>query len=278
MIVADIRHKQAKSILSKASGFIKGFDYTLNPYSGCSFACSYCYAAFFAPTAEMQSEWGNWVEIKENALQLLQKRRKRPMIDTTIYMSSVTDPYQPVERKLELTRGILEELLHYHQVRLVIQTRSPLVTRDIDLLREFRHAQVNVTVTTDDENVRKTFEPLCASIPQRMATAQALVEAGIQTCITMTPLLPVTDAESFARELLKTGAWRFVIQYFHPTSRRFASGTGEKAKALLRENPWTPAQYERVKRVMESILPNLGEGQEGFVPIWTEPTTASSPQ
>jgi DNA repair photolyase len=267
--MVHVRHKQAKSILSKASGFIKAFDYTLNPYSGCAFGCSYCYAAFFTPTPELQADWGNWVEVKENALHLLQKRRKRPLIDQTIYMSSVTDPYQPVERKLELTRAIIEELLHYHQVRLVVQTRSPLVTRDLDLLRQFRHVSVNMTITTDDETIRKAFEPFCASVPQRMEAVRTLADANIQTCVTMTPLLPVTDPAAFAHALLRTGAWRYVIQYFHPTSRRFAAGTGEKAKALLLENPWTEAQYETVKQVMGSILPNFSEGKNGFVPVWT---------
>jgi DNA repair photolyase len=272
--MVDVRHKQAKSILSTASGFIEAFDYTLNPYSGCAFGCSYCYAAFFAPDPALQENWGSWVEVKENALLLLQKRRKGPLIDKTIYMSSVTDPYQPIERKLELTRAILHELVTHHQARLVIQTRSPLVTRDIDLLQQFRHVSVNMTITTDDESVRKAFEPLCASGGQRMAAVRDLVNAGVAATVTMTPLLPVTDAAGFARALLQTGASRYVVQYFHPTSRRFAAGTGEKAKALLRENPWTPAQYAEVKAVMAGILPNLSEGKDGFVPVWQDARAA----
>src|SRR5690606_39089742 len=107
-------------ILTKASGFINGFDYTLNPYSGCTFGCTYCYAAFFSPDPDKQNDWGKWVEIKDNALELLYKKRKRPLIDKTIYISSVTDPYQPIEKQLGLTRAILSELLNYHQVRIVI--------------------------------------------------------------------------------------------------------------------------------------------------------------
>lgn len=100
-----IDHQPASSILSTATGFISDFDYTLNPYSGCAFACSYCYAAFFTPTQAMQDEWGQWVRVKDNALDLLKRRRNRPLIDKVIYMSSVTDPYQPVEKWLELTRA-----------------------------------------------------------------------------------------------------------------------------------------------------------------------------
>lgn len=81
------------------------------------------------------NNWGKWVEVKENVLKLLVKKRKSPLIDKTIYFSSVTDPYQPIEKELELTRSILKELIDYHKVRLVIQTRSHLVERDIDLLK-----------------------------------------------------------------------------------------------------------------------------------------------
>ncbi|MEZ4617264.1 MAG: radical SAM protein [Caldilineaceae bacterium] len=133
------------------------YDYTLNPYSGCIFGCTYCYAAFFARERGAQENWGKWLNIKENALELLKVKRKRPLIGKTIYMSSVTDPYQPVEKKLELTRQLLEELLRFHRIKLVIQTRSPLVTRDIDLLQRFESVQVNMTVTTDSETVRRTF-------------------------------------------------------------------------------------------------------------------------
>lgn len=155
-----VAYIDAKSILTESSGFIKAYDYTLNAYSGCTFGCSYCYAAFFVRDREERDGWGRWVKVKENALELLQKRRRKPLLDATIYISSVTDPYQPIERELSLTRALLEELLAYHQVRLVVQTRSPLVVRDLDLLAQFPAVRVNMTVTTDDEAVRKAFSTL----------------------------------------------------------------------------------------------------------------------
>jgi DNA repair photolyase len=264
--MVEVRYKQSSGILSKATGFINSFDFTLNPYSGCAFGCTYCYAAFFTPTTELQETWGQWVEIKENALELLRKKRKRPLLDKTIYMSSVTDPYQPVERNLDLTRAILQELLDYHHVRLVVQTRSPLVTRDIDLLRQFPYARVNMTVTTDDETIRKAFEPLCPSNAQRMKAVKEVTSAEVQACICLTPLLPVNDASSFGQTLLNTGAQRFVIQNFHATKSRFVAGTGEKARELLRERDWTEAHYQQVKDVLTEILPDLKEGREGFLP------------
>src|SRR5579871_6238473 len=98
---SEIAFSRAKSILTEPSGFIDAFDYTLNPYSGCTFGCNYCYAANFASTDKLKEDWGKWVKVKENALELLIKWRKKPLDGKTIYMSSVTDPYQPIERRSE---------------------------------------------------------------------------------------------------------------------------------------------------------------------------------
>ncbi len=266
--MTDIRHRHAKSILSKASGFANGFDYTLNPYSGCTFGCSYCYAAFFAPTNDLKDQWGSWVEVKENALDLLIKKRRTPLTDKTIYMATVTDPYQLIECRLELTRAILRELLDYHQPKLMIQTRSPLVTRDIDLLCQFKHVRVNMTVTTDDDDIRRAFEPTCPSNSQRLAAITVIADAGIETCVTMTPLLPVRDPEQFALDVVATGASRFVVQHFHINQRRFAVGTGDAALKLIEERGWTKQAYARVKSVLDVHVPNLLEGKAGFAPAW----------
>jgi DNA repair photolyase len=268
--VTTVDHSPARGILSNATGFIRAFDYTLNPYNGCAFACTYCYAAFFAPTQELQDEWGKWVRVKENALELLRARRKRPLVDKALYISSVTDPYQPVERQLELTRGILRELADYHRVTVVIQTRSPLVTRDLDVLRDFAYARVNMTVTTDDEAVRKAFEPLCPSNVQRLDAIAAVKAAGVDACVTMTPLLPVRDAAAFAQALRATGVEKFVIQNFHETKSRFVAGTGETARALLRERGWDDRHYADVRRALAAALPTQREGQAGFAPHWED--------
>ncbi|MEP7286917.1 MAG: radical SAM protein [Chloroflexota bacterium] len=263
-----IEHRQAKSILSRASGFIDQFDFTLNPYSGCTFACTYCYAASFASTDELKAQWGHWVHIKDNALQLLINYRRKPLIDKTIYMSSVTDPYQPVERELELTRSLVAELAEYHDVKLVVQTRSPLVTRDLDLLKRFKRVRVNMTITTDDEAIRRAFEPTCPSVTQRLNAIAEVAAAGIETCITLTPLLPVRDPQAFGERLRETGVQHFVVQEFHTGKQRFAASTGDNAWALSAQLAWTPARYREVVSVLHSYLPGLREGREGFVPSW----------
>lgn len=259
---------ESKSILSKASGFIGDFDYTLNPYSGCAFGCTYCYAAFFARTDDLKADWGRWVQVKSNALDLLKKKRKKPLVDVSIYMSSVTDPYQPVEAKLGLTRALLEELAEYHRVHLVVQTRGPLVTRDIDLLKRFPFVRVNMSITTDDETVRRAFEPHCASINQRLDAIQAVHEAGINTCVTMTPMLPIQDPIGFAHRLKATGVPHFVAQEFHLGKTRFAAGTGDEARTLAQHYDWTPERCYQTIALMRTELPALRYGRAGFAPDW----------
>ena len=120
---------------------------------GCGFACTYCFASFFQPEQERFDSWGQWIDIKSNAAELLKK--KRDLKGARIFMSSATDPYQPLEMRTGLTRSLVEIMADpLRQPRLVVQTRSPLVTRDLDLLKQFKHVRVNMSITTDDEDVR----------------------------------------------------------------------------------------------------------------------------
>lgn len=263
----EITYKNAASILTEGKGFMSDYDFTLNPYSGCSFGCTYCYAAFFSRSEELSRNWGHWVTIKENALELLIKKREKSLFGKTIYMSSVTDPYQPIERTLKLTRSLLKELLEYHQPRLVIQTRSPIVSRDIDLLQQFKIIQINMTVTTDSETVRKVFEPLCPSNMIRLKAIKEINDAGVNTCINITPLLPIEDAENFAKKLLDTGVKKFIIQPFHSDKGKFVASTREKAMQLIKEMNWSIDKYQKVLETIQKYIPDIGIGKDGFKPI-----------
>jgi DNA repair photolyase len=263
----EVLYKNASSILTPGKGFMGNYDFTLNPYSGCSFGCTYCYAAFFSRLESQREQWGYWLQVKENSLALLMKFRKKPLHNKTIYMSSVTDPYQPIEKELSLTRSLLKELLEYHQPRLVVQTRSSLVTRDIDLLKKFKTVQVNMTVTTDSEAVRKTFEPLCPSNSVRLKAIKQIHKAGINSCITMTPLLPVDNAERFASDLVNTGIKKFIIQPFHAEKGKFVASTRGQAMSLIKKMNWTSKEYERVLLVIKQHIPEIGIGKEGFKPV-----------
>ena len=276
-------------ILTKAAGFMDAYDYTLNPYSGCSFGCTYCYAAFFSPDVEKRDAWGRWVTVKENAVSKL-TNMKTSLVGKLIYMSSVTDPYQPIEHRLRqteyggITRGVLEFLAEPHRKpKLVVQTRSPDVIRDIDLFQRIEanggRVQVNMTVTTDDEDIRRTFEPSCPNNTVRLRAIAEVQAAGIQSCITMTPLLLVSDPELFADELLDTDVRRFIIQPFHFTRGKFVANTREEAARLMAEKLDCEIEdfvdaYMRDYRDSEKIIRKrlaeegiaLGEGKEGFKP------------
>lgn len=262
----EVQYKQASSILTKASGFMGDYDFTLNPYAGCSFGCSYCYAAFFSRTEQQRKSWGQWVQVKENALQLLKRFRKKPLTNKTIYISSVTDPYQPIERELRITRDLLLELVDYHQPRVVIQTRSPLVTRDIDIFGQFKVIQVNMTVTTDSEVVRRTFEPLCPSNAVRLKAIKEISQAGIASCITMTPLLPITNPYDFAQMLKDTGVKKFVVQPFHPDRGKFTAGTRDAALALIKSMNWDMDKYKSIETILIDQIPEIAVGKQGFAP------------
>ena len=279
---AAATYAPAREILMKATGFMEAYDFTLNPYSGCSFGCTYCYAAFFSRTPEDRENWGRWVKVKENAVELLgkERKRKRQALDgKRIYMSTVTDPYQPIDRELGLTRGLLQVMADGHKPKLVVQTRSPDVTRDIDLFRRIEEnggrVQVNMTVTTDDEDVRRSFEPFCPSNSNRLEAIAEVEAGGVDTCITMTPLLWVNDPEGFAKDLLATGVEKFIIQPFHFEKGKFTASTRDEAidlmsqkldcdRASFRER--YEVHYRKAHDVLKRTLPQLGEGKVGFRP------------
>ena len=269
----------AREILTKTSGFIRSYDFTLNPYRGCSFGCSYCYAAFFTRDQRQQDTWGQWVSAKENAGDLIAGLAPGALNGRNIYMSSVTDPYQPIERQAEITREVLENLADRHAPKLVVQTRSPLVTRDADLFGQIQarggRVQVNMTVTTDDDEVRRAFEPGCPTNAARLKAVAKLQEAGIQTCVTMTPLLTVRDVDAFAASLLATWCRRFISQPFHFERGEFVAQTRDMAFRAMAERlhcgidefrqPYLE-HYGAVRDRLRELLPQLGEGREGFRP------------
>lgn len=155
-------YKSPKTILNKGTGFLSGYSYSLNPYTGCAFGCSYCYVRRMPVSIYREEEWGSWIDVKQNAAELFRKeyRRAKEKGPVTIFMSSSTDPYQPIEHKERITRSLLEIMAECPPDFLLVQTRSPLVHRDIDLLVRLGDAvRVSMTVETDLEEIRKHFSP-----------------------------------------------------------------------------------------------------------------------
>jgi DNA repair photolyase len=187
-----------------------------------------------------------------------------------IYISSVTDPYLPVERTLQLTRGILETLIP-HQPRLLIQTRGPLVIRDIDVLKQFRSVRVNMSIPTDSETVRQAFEPKAPPLERRWQAIAEVKAAGVPVGICVTPMLPLDDIEAFAKRLVAFQPDVLVTQEFHDSGGGFGADTGEVARKLAAERGWTIAEYRRcVDRLRREM--NVYEAEAGFFPPGTTPS------
>lgn len=191
MIIKEIK---VKTILSAS----KVYEWVVNPYVGCQHACSYCYARFMKRFTGHKEPWGEFVDVKINAADLLpveltKKKRGR------VWVSGVCDPYQPLERRYKLTRKCLE-ILAQTNWPVIIQTRSPLVLRDMDIFTEMKDLAVGLSITTADDAVRRLFEPDAPEIEERIRTLDELRKAGIKTYAMIAPVLPGADGLA---ELLK---------------------------------------------------------------------------
>ena len=184
MITKEI---QAKAILSTS----RVYDYVVNPYVGCQHACTYCYARFMKRFTGHKEPWGEFVDVKINGPDLLPMEIKRKR-KGNVWVSGVCDPYQPLEAKYRLTRSCLK-ILREHDWPVIVQTRSPLVLRDIDVLKGARYFEVGFTVTTVDDCIRKWFEPGAPAIKDRLNALDVLHQAGIRTYAMIAPMLPGSE-------------------------------------------------------------------------------------
>ena len=256
----------AKSLFSRATGFIArgGFEFTVNPYVGCTFGCSYCYAAYLPQNPYPRDEWGRWLQVKINAVELAQKLAPR-LAGRAIYCSSVTDPYIPLERRLLLTRGILEALVAY-QPRLVLQTRGPLIVRDVEVLEHFERLRVHISIPTDCDEVRAAFEPKAPPLERRWQALETLAEAGIPIGVTLTPTLPIRDAAALAKRIAALAPQRVVTQEFH-VGRGFGANTAPEVREQLGLWGWTPACYQAFRETLQAALTiPVHEAEQGFEP------------
>jgi len=219
----EIKLIDCKTILSRSR--IYGVDYAINPYLGCAHGCLYCYARFMLRHLLPGLEWGEFVYVKINA-PLVLTRETRKTRKGLVLISSVTDPYQPVERRYELTRKLLE-ILARRDFPLTILTKSDLVVRDLDILKKFSDVEVGLTIVTLDEDVRRVFEPRAPPIKKRLEALSEVKQASLKTYAFLGPLLPIFSEESLenlfekfkevrvdriiADKLnIKAGNWRYI--------------------------------------------------------------------
>lgn len=191
--VMKIREIKAKNILSKS----QVYDYALNPYVGCQHDCVYCYARFMKRFTGHRERWGDFVDVKINAPELLAREVKKKKIGR-VWISGVCDPYQPLEKRYMLTKRCLDILVD-NGWPFTVQTKSPLVLRDIKALKRSGSVEVGFTITTADERIRRIFEPAAPPSSERIAALSGLHSKGIRTFAMIAPILP--GAEGLVRPL-----------------------------------------------------------------------------
>ena len=256
--LVEFRSMEARSILNRSESKRRlSLAYSINPYRGCEFGCKYCYARytheFLAPRASgagsgepdlrRPEAFERLIFLKKNAAWLLEQELRKIDPADEIALGTATDPYQPIERKAMVTRGILEVFARKQGFRLGIVTKSTLIERDIDLLTRIAEGNtllVHVTITTPDAELARKLEPRAPRPDLRLAAVRRLREAGIRTGILCSPLLPgITDTEraidGMAERAAQVGASFFAAEplFLKPCSQpTFLSFVHEHFPAL----------------------------------------------
>jgi DNA repair photolyase len=189
-----------RSLLNRCTGVRMPFTWTINPYRGCEFACKYCYARYTHEFMEMRDgvDFEQKIYVKQHAANLLRQELRRVKPGEQIAIGTATDPYQPAERRFEVTRALLEELVRHEGLELGIITKGNLILRDLDLLNQIgrkNRLMVNVTITTLNVALARILEPRAPRPDLRMDTVRKLNQAGIRAGVSCAPVIPgITDS------------------------------------------------------------------------------------
>jgi len=283
-MAAQVTEIRARGILTaQRNGFLAGFTHSLNPYMGCAFgargSCPFCYVrALPVAGAGGGRAWGDWVLAKTNAPELLRKELPRLAargVRPRIFFSSSTDPYQGAEARLGITRGLLQVLVELPDSFEVVllQTRSPLVERDLDLLVRLRdRLWVSLTLETDDERVRRALTPLSPSVERRLATLDRLTRAGLRAQAAVSPVLPC-NPERFAG-LLSGRVTRVLLDTFFAGdgsggARTIRLGVGEIFQRLGYADWFTADAHLGLLEALKKHFPpeKIVFSQEGFAAV-----------
>lgn len=275
---ASVRHTAARSILTKTSGFIAeaGFSHSLTPARNCTYGCVYCYVPTMRFRGGLQPEdwrrWGQFTTFKANAGELLD-RAVRP--EHILYCSPLVDPYQPAEESERLMPAILDVLIAKPPRVFVIQTRGPLILRDLEQLQRLSRRTrlaISFSLTTNCDEVRRMYEPLCAPIAERLDVMRRLRGAGIPVYATLAPLLPC-DPEQLARLALDATDNDIIADPFHTRAAKPRGATTRPEAMRLSQvrgyEHWHDPAFqkevlERIQRQVSAAGRRLGIGTEGF--------------
>ena len=201
-----------RSLLNRCTVPRMPFTWTINPYRGCEFACKYCYARYTHEFMEMRNglDFEQKIYVKQHASDLLRQELRQVKRGEEIAIGTATDPYQPAERRFEVTRGILEEFARHEGLELGMVTKSDLVLRDLDLLRtiaERKSLFVSVTITTLNVSLARLLEPRAPRPDLRLGAVRELNHAGVPAGVNCAPVLPgITDAPADLEALVRATA------------------------------------------------------------------------
>lgn len=274
----QIREANAKTILTPVSGFLKeaGFTHSLTPARNCTYGCMYCYVPTMGLYGGLRPEdwkhWGEFTSLKTNARELA-ARALRP--GQVIYCSPLVDPYQPAERQRPLMPRLLEAVARNPPEVFVIQTRGPLILRDLALLQELSSVtklRISFSVTTDREEVRRRYEPHCESNNARLETIRRLREARLKVYATLAPLLP-SNPERLAQMAIDASRRDLVGDPLHVRQTKPHGATTRPAAFNIArkhgETDWFKAEFqEQVVQSIERVARTAGyqfvTGPRGF--------------
>lgn len=247
-----VNEKKCKSILSESG--IYDVDYSINPYVGCEHGCKYCYATFMKRFTNHSEDWGEFVDVKTNSINVLEKdlMKKRK---GSILLSSVTDPYQPLEEKYKLTRKILMRLSN-SKFTVNILTKSNLILRDIDILKKFNPERISVGLTINflDDRDREIWEPKSAKIHDRIETLEKLSKADIDCYVHVGPYLEgITDLNKIFTEI------ESYVEEFQVEGINLKENEGKIMKTIKEHYPHLKENYETILKDRPSYLRKLKE-------------------
>lgn len=244
-------------ILSSTTGYLAaaGFTHSLTPARNCTFGCTYCYVPTMRIYGGLKPEdwrrWGQFTTFKAGAAEALGRELRDGQ---RIYCSPLVDPYQPAEERQCAMPRILDAVIARPPARFVLQTRGPLILRDLDRLRKIPRLRVSFSITTDCDEVRQLYEPLCASIEERLDAIRTLRAAGIEVYATLAPLLPC-DPERLARLAIEASGRDLVGDPLHVRAVKPRGATTREAAFRIAQAqghlPWLEEDFQ--SRMVERI-------------------------
>lgn len=259
------------------------FDWAINPYRGCEFACKYCCVRHTDEFIELRDavDFERKISVKQQAAELLRRELKKVKCGEDIAIGTATDPYQPAERHYEVTRAILEELARHSELKLGIVTKSTLIVRDAEILRQVAANNklfVNMTITTLDAELARKLEPRAPGPDLRLEAVRQLNMAGLDAGVLCAPVLPgITDRPRDLEALVSAAATagaKYIFAaplflkscpaaVFLPLLEEHFPDLVEIYQARYRERAFLPKGYaDRLSRLMATLRRKYGFGSQ----------------